>query len=143
MKFFIPLLLLAMIPAALFAEDGVNVQVTVTGIPGVKGTMLVGLFDSAGSFTKSPLKNSPKVRVTSTNPITVTIPNVSPGTYAISVVQDLNENGKLDKSIIGMPKEPLAFSVIKVIPRGKPKFADCSFTVGEEDVSLTIPLITQ
>ena len=143
MKFLIPLVLLACMPAVLSADDGVNVKVTITGIPGVQGTMLVGLFDSASSFTKRPLKNSPKVRVTSTSPMTVTIPNVPPGTYAISVVQDLNGNGRLDKTLVGMPEEPLAFSRVSKIPRGKPSFSACSFEVKESDVSMTIRLVTQ
>ncbi len=136
--FFFPL------PVALAADEGgVSITVTVTNIPGVKGDLLIGLFDSERSFTKRPLKNSPKVRVTSTSPMTVTIPNVQPGTYAVSVVQDLNGNGRLDKSIVGMPQEPLAFSKIRQIPRGKPSFAACSFAVADSDVSLTIPLVTR
>lgn len=145
MKVFLPILLLfSLLPVALAADEGgVSITVTVTNIPGVKGDLLIGLFDSERSFTKRPLKNSPKVRVTSTSPMTVTIPNVQPGTYAVSVVQDLNGNGRLDKSIVGMPQEPLAFSKIRQIPRGKPSFAACSFAVADSDVSLTIPLVTQ
>lgn len=143
MKFLIPLILAATWSCLLSAQEGANVKVTVTNIPGAKGTLLIGLFDSAGSFTGRPMKNSPRVRVTSTSPVTVTIPNVPPGTYAISVVQDLNGNGRLDKTLVGMPKEPLAFSKIRQIPRGKPSFSACSFEVGNSDVSMTIRLVTE
>lgn len=143
MKFLLPLLFLVSTSYLTAQDGGATVRVTVTNIPGVKGNLLVGLFDSASSFTGRPMAVSPKVRVTSTGPHTVEIPNVKPGTYAISVIQDLNGNGKLDKSVVGMPKEPLAFSRIKSIPRGKPKFADCAFPVGEKDVSMTIRLVTQ
>ncbi len=143
MKLLIPLLALAALPASLLSSDGVDVRVTVTNIPGVKGNMLVGIFDSSGSFTRKALKNSQVKRVSSTSPMTVTIPNVPPGTYAISVVQDLNGNGKLDKKITGMPEEPLGFSRIKSIPRGRPSFSACSFTVGSSDVSMTIRLVTK
>lgn len=140
-------LLALTLPCNLFADvaqdPGVTLKVTITNIPGVKGDLLIGLFDSEKSFTKNPMAISPKIEVESTDDLVVEIPMVKPGTYAISVVQDLNENGKLDKSFVGMPKEPLAFSVISEIPRGKPKFADCSFAVGEEDVELTISLITK
>lgn len=124
-------------------DEGVTVTVTVTNIPGAKGNLLVGLYDSEKSFLKKPYKNSPKIPITGTGNITATIENVVPGTYAISVIQDLNKNGKLDKSIVGMPKEPLAFSVIREIPRGRPKFGPCSFQVGEEDISMTISLVTE
>ena len=124
-------------------KTGVTIRVTVSNIPGVKGQLLVGLYDSERTFTKKALPNSRVVPVTSTRNVTVEIPNVKPGTYAISVIQDLNRNGKLDKSFAGMPKEPLAFSVIRRIPRGKPKFSDCTFTVGSRDVSMRIPLVTE
>ena len=130
--------LLFTLPA--IANDGVTIKVTVTNIPGAKGNLLVGLYDDASSFTDKPLPNSPKVPIESGEDITITLDGVKPGTYAISVIQDLNENGKLDKTILGMPKEPLAFSVITKIPKGKPKFENCAFTVSEEDVEMTIPL---
>jgi len=123
-----------------FANEGVTLTVTVTNIPGAKGNMLIGLYDSAGSFTEKPLGVSPKVAVTSTADITATIENVKPGTYAIAVIQDLNGNGKLDRNLVGMPKEPLAFSVIREIPKGKPDFAACSFEVKDKPLAMTIPL---
>jgi len=119
------------------------VTVTVTNIPGAKGTLLVGLYDSEKSFLRNPHPNSPKIRLTSTANVTATIEDVKPGTYAVSVIQDLNGNGRLDKNLLGMPKEPLAFSVIGEIPRGRPKFGACSFTVEDRPVSMTISLVTE
>ncbi|MAS94208.1 MAG: hypothetical protein CMO55_13510 [Verrucomicrobiales bacterium] len=139
MKYFL-LLLAALFPVSLHADDGVSVTVTVTNIPGAKGNLLVGLYNSPGSFTGRPMANSPKVPLRSAGNVTVTIDDVKPGTYAIAVIQDLNGNGKLDKSPLGMPKEPLAFSVINKIPKGKPKFKACAFTVADSDISMTIPL---
>jgi uncharacterized protein (DUF2141 family) len=121
-------------------SEGVDITVTVTNIPGAKGNLLVGLYDSAKSFTDRPLPQSLKIPVTSAGSITATIRNVKPGVYAISVIQDLNENGKLDRAFGVMPKEPLGFSRIREIPRGKPSFEACSFEVGDKNLSLTIPL---
>ncbi len=129
--------------ASTLAQDGVTVTVTVTNIPGVKGNLLIGLYDSEKTFLKKPYQNSPKIPVTSTDNVTATIENVVPGTYAVSVIQDLNGNGKLDKSFVGIPKEPLAFSVIKEIPKGRPKFGPCSFEVKDKDIQLTISLVTE
>jgi uncharacterized protein (DUF2141 family) len=123
-----------------FADEGVTLTVTVTNVPGAKGNMLIGLYDSVESFTDTPLAESPKIAVTSVGDLVATIANVKPGTYAIAVIQDLNGNGKLDRNFIGMPKEPLAFSVIKEIPKGKPDFVACSFEVKDEDLAMTIPL---
>lgn len=118
-----------------------SLTVTVTNIPGAKGELLVGIYDTAESFTGKPLPASPKLPVTSTSNITTTISGLKPGTYAIAVIQDLNGNGELDRNILGMPVEPLAFSVIGEIPRGKPKFDACSFEIRDADVALTLPLV--
>ncbi|MEM9016494.1 MAG: DUF2141 domain-containing protein [Verrucomicrobiota bacterium] len=141
MKVFLSALILSF-PLYLSADEGVTVTVTVTNIPGAKGTMLIGLYDSAKTFTKKEVKGSPKIAVTSTSSITTQIPNVKPGTYAVSVIQDLNNNGKLDRKGL-MPAEPLGFSVIHEIPKGKPKFSACAFTVGTAPVSITVPLVTK
>ncbi len=130
---------LAFVPPT-FADDGADISVTVTNIPAAKGDLLIGLYNSATSFLVSPTEPSPKVPLKSTNPVSVRFVDVPPGTYAVAVIQDLNENGKLDKNFIGMPKEPLAFSVIEEIPKGKPKFSACSFEVAGENLSMVIPL---
>ena len=119
------------------AKEGVTLTVTVTNIPGGKGDMLIGLYNSVESFTDTPLPESPKITLVSKDDLVATIENVKPGVYAIAVIQDLNQNGVLDKNFLGIP---LAFSVIKKIPKGKPAFADCSFEVKDEDLALTIPL---
>lgn len=120
-------------------EGGVTLTVEVTNIPGVKGDLLIGLFDSAETFTVTPLPQSPKVPIVSVDPVKAEIKNLKPGTYAVVVIHDLNSNGKLDK-VFGMPKEPLAFSNDPVIPRGVPAFEACTFVVADKDLSIVIPL---
>ncbi|MDA7922147.1 DUF2141 domain-containing protein [Verrucomicrobiales bacterium] len=117
--------------------------VRVTEIPGVKGDLLVGIYDSPESFTDSPMEISPKVELKRLEDQAFVFNDLKPGKYAIAVIQDLNQNGKLDRNFLGMPKEPIAFSVIKKIPKGKPKFEACAFEVGEEPVELVIPLVTK
>ena len=36
--------------------------------------------------------------------------NVESGKYSIAVIQDLNENRKLDTNFLGIPKDPYGFS---------------------------------
>lgn len=127
--------------SALAQEKVYALTVTVTNIPGAKGNLLIGLYDSEATFTDEPLAISPKIPVTSSDDVNTTIEGLKPGTYAIAVIQDLNGNGELDRNFLGMPKEPLAFSVISEIPKGKPNFAACSFKIVDADVAMTIPLV--
>jgi len=129
--------------SCLHAGETFSLTVTVTNIPGAKGNLLVGIYDSAESFTDTPLPISPKVAVTTTGNVVATVENLKPGTYAIAIIQDLNGNGELDRNFLGMPKEPLAFSVITEIPKGKPDFAACSFEIKDVDVAMTIPLVVK
>ena len=122
------------------AVRGADITVIISNIPAAKGQLLVGLFDSQKGFPRKPLPQSEKVTLTSTDPVKVTIKGVSPGRYAIVVIQDLNTNGKLDKSFVGMPQEPIAFSQNPVIPKGVPKFEDCAFDVAGENLEMEIPL---
>ena len=145
MRHFLLLLIAVCSCTALVADDqpGVTITVTVTNIPGVKGDLLIGFYATEKSFTKEPLPQSPKIDLTSGDDVTAKISGVMPGTYAIAVVQDLNENGKLDRTVVGMPREPLGFSVISTIPRGKPKFDACAFEVGKKDLEMTIALVVK
>ena len=54
----------------------------------------------------------------------VTFSNLAKSSYAILVHQDLNENGLLDKSIMGIPQEPIGFSNNPTIMFGPPDFDD-------------------
>jgi uncharacterized protein (DUF2141 family) len=56
------------------------------------------------------------------NTISIDIPY---GTYAISIYQDVNKNGELDRNFIGIPKEPIAFGN-NYEPLGSPKFESAS-----------------
>ena len=63
-----------------------------------------------------------------------------PGTYAIAVLHDENDNGKMDYRLLRLPKEPYGFSN-GVVPRlGPPKFEAAAFSVGDEAVALDISL---
>ena len=137
--------LLLLVSTGLYAEgdDAHALTVRVTNIPGVKGNLLVGLYQTAESFTDSPMAESPKIKLVTAEDQIVVFDDLKPGKYAVAVVQDLNRNGKLDRNFLGMPKEPLGFSVIKKIPKGKPKFEDCAFEIRDEPVAMVIALVTK
>jgi uncharacterized protein (DUF2141 family) len=51
-----------------------------------------------------------------------------PGTYAISVMHDLDKSGDLNTSLVGRPKEP--WGVSNDVPArhfGPPLYQDCTF----------------
>lgn len=64
--------------------------------------------------------------------------NLPDGEYLVMLVHDINNNGKLDTSFIGMPKEPVGLSNYdgKGIPG---KFKKHKFSVNE-NTEIIIPL---
>lgn len=74
----------------------------------------------------------------------VTVSKMPEGKYAILAYCDKNSNGKLDESLLGVPKEPYGFS------NGKPgkyelSFAEAAFEVGtngtgrKQEIALMLP----
>lgn len=68
---------------------------------------------------------------TSTKTDAIVVEDLPKGEYAIAVFYDENNNGELDTNWIGIPKEPLGFSIGKMKTFGPPSFTDCTFIVPE------------
>jgi len=67
--------------------------------------------------------------------------SLPPGTYAVSVYEDLNGNHKLDGNILGIPREPVGASNNPRGRMGPPHFDDCAFGVGTDAQTITITLV--
>lgn len=66
--------------------------------------------------------------------------SVEPGNYALALFHDMNSNGKMDKNMFGIPKEPYGFSNDFRPKFSVPKFSDCQFSVGEGGRTVRINL---
>ncbi|WP_443936663.1 DUF2141 domain-containing protein [Pedobacter sp. MW01-1-1] len=78
---------------------------------------------------------------TSTGEITLRFTDIPTGEYALAIYQDVNGNNKLDKSLIGSPKEPFGFSQNFKPKFSAPDFEDCKISFTSEKNSFTIKLI--
>jgi uncharacterized protein (DUF2141 family) len=58
----------------------------------------------------------------------ITIKDIQPGNYAVAIFHDVNQNGKLDKNIFGIPTEDYGFSNNARGSFGPPSYKDCSFS---------------
>ena len=66
---------------------------------------------------------------------------LAPGRYAVIVVHDENDNGRLDANALGVPIEGYAFSNDARGFLGAPSFAAASVSVGEGDACITLSLL--
>jgi uncharacterized protein (DUF2141 family) len=67
-----------------------------------------------------------------------TIDNVPPGTYAVRLYHDKNDNGELDTNMFGVPQEAFGFSNDARGTMGPPDFEEAAFTVDSDSLSMTI-----
>jgi uncharacterized protein (DUF2141 family) len=70
----------------------------------------------------------------------IAVPGVPKGTWAVLAYQDENENGELDRNLIGIPKENYGFSRDAASRFGPPGFDDAAIPVDGELTVATIKL---
>jgi uncharacterized protein (DUF2141 family) len=128
----ITLLLLCFV-AAISSLHAQKLTVKVSGIKPVSGYLMVGVFNSETGFPDSYYKGE-KIKVTDTVMI-ATFTGLPKGKYAVSVYQDINENGRLDKNLFGAPKEKYGFSN----KANKPDYKESLFDFND-DLTVNITL---
>jgi uncharacterized protein (DUF2141 family) len=124
----------------IFASENVNQDLTVqvTGLRSSEGQVRIAIFNSAKEFTKTPFQ-AKEVKIDGKQTVEHTF-SLPKGKYAIAVYHDENENGKLDKNLVGIPKEDYGFSNNARGTMGPPSFEEASISVGESAQTTRIEL---
>jgi len=100
-------------------------QVKVTGIRSGKGKIILNVFKDNDTYDKEqPCKKFVFDKKSLLNGTLTVDCELEPGTYGITLVDDENENGKIDKNLIGIPKEGFGFSNFFMEKMKKPTFDD-------------------
>ena len=96
-------------PVAAAGED-VTAPLTIE-LTGLKpqGTIRMAIFDSKEGYDSGKALGGRDLDVDS-DVESVTLESLKPGTYAIKLYHDVNDNGTMDTNPFGMPTEPYAFS---------------------------------
>jgi len=132
--------LLILLTSTAYAQTG-TVAVKVTQIDVKEGGKIkIGIYASKGFPFLGKEIDGLDIEIKGTS-ATYVFKNIPAGKYAISVFQDSNVDGILNKNMFGVPKEPYGFSNNKYGKFGPPNFEDVSFDVKEgTSISLTINL---
>ena len=105
--------------------------------PPETGQIEILLFDSAASFKN--LRNPAfSESVPAAGQTKILLPDVPPGDYVLMVHHDENNNGKLDKNFIGIPREPVGFSN-GYTPKGPPSYRRALLAINESK-NLPVPI---
>lgn len=123
----------------LFAEETAaekKLTVEITNVASEEGQIILAIYNSSENYDKRIAFQEVKLKPEIDTVIFET--NLPDGEYLVMLVHDINNNGKLDTSFIGMPKEPVGLSNYdgKGIPG---KFKKHKFSVNE-NTEIIIPL---
>lgn len=129
------------VPATAAAQP--SLTITLSGLRSQKGNIIVCLWRQQDKgfpmCSKTAAFRQTTVAPTAST-VTVGFSNVPSGEYAISAVHDENNNGKVDRGLMGQPKEGIALSNMDLSQgrRGRPSFGKTKLTVnGAKTLSLS------
>lgn len=120
--------------------DAGTLQISVDNIKAAEGMIWVGLYRTEEDFLIKEKAILVGVHVEQEGQMTIRMPALVYGEYAMAIFHDLNNNGEMDRNLVGIPSEPFAFSQ-KLKSKFKiPKFDDVKFTFEQDQQVLTTKL---
>lgn len=120
------------------AQNELNVEVLLNE-PEAGGTVRLALCPSKQAYDTGIGCDTMNVAATART-VRCSFGVVKPGTYALKVFHDINDDGILNTSKVGWPKEPTGFSNDAPINAGPPSFRLAAIHVGERPSTIRVRL---
>ncbi|MGB3152501.1 MAG: DUF2141 domain-containing protein [Maribacter sp.] len=115
-------------------KEGATITVTIENVLSSEGK-IIGSLHTGTTFMKAPGIENEVVEALE-GEVTLTFTNVEPGTFAIMLLHDTNNNNRMDFEANGMPKESYATTGELVF--GPPSFASSKFEVTDKDLDFRV-----
>ena len=116
-------------------NKGVSLTITIENVLADGGTILAGLHTEETFMRNDGIANAEAPAVK--GKVTLIFENVTPGTYAVMIMHDANDNKQMDMEPNGMPKESYGTSG-EMNMFGPPVFTDAKFEITGEDQEISI-----
>jgi uncharacterized protein (DUF2141 family) len=120
------------------SAEAAAVKISVENVRVGRGNLHLALFKSQEGWDREDSILDPEFRPTQGR--AEIILELPPGHYGFFIYNDENGNGKLDKTWVGFPNEPYAFSGNYKLGMHKPSFEEFSFTVPPNGTTMTVRL---
>ncbi len=125
-----------------FAQSNSSLTVTINGLKNQRGQVCLTLFSGGRGFpTSSDRAVAARCVKLENAPLTVKFENLKSGNYAIAAYHDANNDGTLNRNLLGIPTEEFGFSQNPKILTGPPKFGDCAVLVAGPQTNIQIQLL--
>ncbi len=126
MRFIYSFFLLFVFSSFHAAEEGI--KVTVLNLHSNDGHVLISLFKDGEGYPDDPAKAIRKAKLAiKDKKAWVFFTGLPTGTYAVSIMHDENNDQKLNKNMLGIPKEGYGFSNNVIGSFGPPSFSRACF----------------
>ncbi|GAB4414341.1 MAG: hypothetical protein OHK0039_22060 [Bacteroidia bacterium] len=112
-----------------------NIEVVVTDMRAAQGRIRLGVFTTSDNFRQETLIQ--RIFIGKANMVGNTVSaqfTLPPGHYGFSILDDENDNDRMDFNLIGLPVEGLGFSNYYHTGLSKPPFERFAFTVAPQRV---------
>ena len=117
------------------AQTDYSVSVTVNGLRSNDGKVFIAVYNSEKDWLETTFKGT--TSTITDNSCNVVFKDLPQGVYAVSIFHDENDNGKMDKNFMGIPKEDYGCSNDASGFMGPPKWKDAKFELNQ---NLEIPI---
>jgi uncharacterized protein (DUF2141 family) len=115
-----------------------DLVIHVDNVKSATGQVLVALYDNTDAFLKRPVRVA-KTPATMAG-TTLVFRDLAPGEYGFSIFHDANDNGRMDRNLLGIPTEPIAFSHDAQGRMGPPAFDAVKLAVPAAGLDTTVTL---
>ncbi len=134
MKLLIRFLLLIIVLLIVQGVSAQEVRLRIHNIKTTTGVLRIGVFNSEESFKseKSYIYIKSKKSAMINDELIVDL-KLEPGTYGISVLDDENDDGKMNWKYITIPREGFGFADYYHTGLKKPRFHNFSFTIDRDE----------
>ncbi|MCY4129219.1 MAG: DUF2141 domain-containing protein [Gammaproteobacteria bacterium] len=131
----IAILLTLLVATSSFAAELV---IKIKNVKDDTGTVYIAIWTDEESWPDG--KPFRELNTTAELDVTTVRVEIPEGTYAVSVYQDVNDNGEMDYNALRMPKEPWGVSNDAPARFGPPKWKRMIFEVGSEPFTAELSL---
>ena len=118
-----------------------ELQVDVKGLRSGDGEVHLAVFATPATFPDSDAILAEAIVRAKAAGVHWVFSGLKPGTYALAIYHDENENREFDTGFLGIPLEGFGFSNDAQVFFGPPDFADAAVTVPGKGARITIRMI--
>ena len=131
------LFLLFTLPSLATSQNTLTIMVE--GVVSSNGYIAVGLYAEEDTFLKEEEAFTGVFAQAKEGVTRIELSDLPSDEYAVCIFHDENGNKEMDTNFIGIPKEPLGFSIGSLKTFGPPSFEECSFEISS-DYEIRIPI---